>query len=145
MICALSSRSSRGLTAFTLPCVPTGINAGVSITPCVVASRPRRARDERLLVINSNIAGHVRDRRKCRKRIRFGERTRLACWGARPALAKFSFDSCRKFIELFTGKLHFGEPPEPVREPRALPRSARKKFFAASDFPPIFASSASDV
>jgi hypothetical protein len=87
-------------------------------------------------VINSNIAGHVRDRRKCRKRIRFGERTRLA---------KFSFDSRRKFIELFTGKVRFGEPPKPARDPRALPRSARKKFFAASDFPSIFASSASDV
>src|SRR5437899_978034 len=74
MICALSSRSSRGLTAFTLPWVPTGMNAGVSISPCAVASRPRRARDERLLVINSNIAGHVRDRRKCRKLIRKGRR-----------------------------------------------------------------------
>jgi hypothetical protein len=64
---------------------------------------------------------------------------------ARPAFAKFSFDSCRKFIELSTGKLRFGEPPEPAYEPRALPRLARKKFFAASDFPFIFASSASDV
>jgi len=65
--------------------------------------------------------------------------------GARPALAKFFFDSCRNFIELFTGKLRFGEPPEPAGEPRAFPRSALKKFFAATDFPSIFASSASDV
>jgi hypothetical protein len=64
-------------------------------------------------------------------------------WGR--ALAKFSFDSCRKFTELFTGRVRFAESPEPAREPRALPGSARKKFFAASDFPSIFASSASDV
>ena len=35
--------SSSRLTAFTLACVPIGINAGVSITPCAVFSRPRRA------------------------------------------------------------------------------------------------------
>src|ERR1043166_1814499 len=43
MICALSSRSSRGLTVFTEPCVPTGMNAGVSMLPCAVTSRPTRA------------------------------------------------------------------------------------------------------
>jgi len=58
---------------------------------------------------------------------------------------KFSFDSRRKFIELFTGKVRFGEPPKPAHEPRALPRSARKKFFAASDFTSIFPSAGSDV
>src|SRR5438270_878162 len=45
MICAFISRSSRGLTPFTEPCVPTGINAGVSITPCAVVDRPCRAFD----------------------------------------------------------------------------------------------------
>jgi hypothetical protein len=62
-----------------------------------------------------------------------------------PALAKFSFDSRRKFIELLTGKVRFSEPPKPVCESRALSKSVRKKFFATSDFPSIFASSASDV
>src|SRR6202040_2114277 len=61
------------------------------------------------------------------------------------ALANFCFDSRRKFIELFTGKVRFGEPPKPAGEPGALPRFACKKFFTASDFPSIFASSASDV
>src|SRR6266571_799534 len=48
MICAFSSRSSRGLTPFTEPCVPTGINAGVSTTPCAVVKRARRAFEYRL-------------------------------------------------------------------------------------------------
>jgi hypothetical protein len=65
-------------------------------------------------------------------------------WRAHAA-REVSFDSRRKFIELFKGKVRFGEPPKPACEQRALPRSARKKFFAASDFPSIFASSASDV
>ena len=34
---------ARGLTAFTVPCVPTGMKTGVSITPCGVTRRPRRA------------------------------------------------------------------------------------------------------
>ena len=45
MICAPTSRSSAGDTAFTVPCVPTGMKIGVSITPCRVSSRPRRAFD----------------------------------------------------------------------------------------------------
>ena len=31
--------SSRGLTAFTVPCVPTGMKTGVSMTPCAVVNR----------------------------------------------------------------------------------------------------------
>src|SRR2546423_14131167 len=53
MIGALSSRSSLGLTAFTLPCAPTGMNAGVSIAPCPVVSRPCRAPDSRSFVKSS--------------------------------------------------------------------------------------------
>src|SRR5438270_11996919 len=53
MICAFISRSSRGLTPFTEPCVPTGINAGVSITPCAVVNRPCRAFDCRSVVKSS--------------------------------------------------------------------------------------------
>ena len=34
-----------GLTPFTEPCVPTGMNAGVSIMPCTVVNRPRLALD----------------------------------------------------------------------------------------------------
>src|SRR6266436_2121620 len=55
MICAFSSRSSRGLTAFTLPWVPTGMNAGVSITPCPVVSRPERAFVLLSVALTSNI------------------------------------------------------------------------------------------
>jgi hypothetical protein len=43
MTCAPSATSSSGDTVFTDPCVPTGMNTGVSITPCGVTSRPRRA------------------------------------------------------------------------------------------------------
>src|SRR5438874_10953945 len=57
MIWASSSRSSRGLTAFTLPCVPTGIKAGVLITPCAVVMRPRRAFVCRSCARSSNIFG----------------------------------------------------------------------------------------
>src|SRR5437588_10894671 len=55
MIGAFNSRSSRGLTAFTLPCVPTGMNAGVSIAPCAVVKRPCRARDCRSWARSSNV------------------------------------------------------------------------------------------
>ena len=41
MICVPISRSSRGSIAFTLPCVPTGMNTGVSTTPCAVVNRPK--------------------------------------------------------------------------------------------------------
>src|SRR5688572_22595403 len=43
MICVPISTNSRGSSAFTLPCVPTGMNTGVSMTPCFVVSRPNRA------------------------------------------------------------------------------------------------------
>jgi uncharacterized protein len=43
-----------------------------------------------------------------------GERRRLACWRKRPAFVKFE-----------DPKDCFGEPPKPVREPRALPRMLR--------------------
>src|SRR5207237_3734180 len=55
MICALSSRSSRGLTAFTDPCVPTGMKAGVSMLPCAVSSRPTRALVFLSVAFSSNI------------------------------------------------------------------------------------------
>ena len=45
MIGARRSRSSDGLTALTVACVPTGMKTGVSTTPCAVVSRPRRARE----------------------------------------------------------------------------------------------------
>src|SRR2546423_89916 len=40
---APSVRSSSGSTAFTLPCVPTGMNAGVGTSPCAVCTTPARA------------------------------------------------------------------------------------------------------
>src|SRR5260221_7583851 len=43
MICVPISWSSRGSSALTLACVPTGMNTGVSMTPCAVVSFPRRA------------------------------------------------------------------------------------------------------
>ena len=42
-IVAPSSCSCAGVTPFTLPCVATGMNAGVSTTPCAVTNRPSRA------------------------------------------------------------------------------------------------------
>ena len=39
IICAPVSRSRPGSTPFTVPCVPTGMNAGVSTTPCGVVNR----------------------------------------------------------------------------------------------------------
>jgi hypothetical protein len=43
MIEAPSSSSAPCVIAFTVAAVPTGINAGVSITPCGVHNFPRRA------------------------------------------------------------------------------------------------------
>src|SRR5688572_16693407 len=43
MISAPRSSRSRCVTAFTAPCVPTAMNAGVCTTPCGVVSTPRRA------------------------------------------------------------------------------------------------------
>ena len=43
IICAFISSSSRGSMVFTVACVPTGMNMGVSITPWGVCSLPRRA------------------------------------------------------------------------------------------------------
>src|SRR4051812_49033446 len=45
MICAPSAWSSSGEQHFTVAWVPTGMNTGVSIAPCGVATRPRRALD----------------------------------------------------------------------------------------------------
>src|ERR1043166_1536885 len=61
MIWDLSSRSSRGLTALTEPWVPTGMNTGVSITPCAVVSWPRRAFVFLSVAFNSNIPGILED------------------------------------------------------------------------------------
>src|SRR5271169_5940036 len=43
MISAPSSSSACCVSPLTVAAVPTGINAGVSITPCGVVKRPRRA------------------------------------------------------------------------------------------------------
>src|SRR5438477_498283 len=43
MICAPASSRSRWRIALTLPCVPTGMKAGVCTTPCGVVSSPRRS------------------------------------------------------------------------------------------------------
>jgi hypothetical protein len=42
-IVAPSARSSSGSTAFTVPFVPTGMNAGVGTSPCTVRKTPARA------------------------------------------------------------------------------------------------------
>src|SRR3954452_6030951 len=55
MIWEFISSSSRGSKAFTLPCVPTGMKTGVSITPRGVVKRPRRALDPGSVFSNSNI------------------------------------------------------------------------------------------
>ena len=41
-ICAPSAQSSSGWTPFTVPFVPTGMNAGVETSPCAVRSVPAR-------------------------------------------------------------------------------------------------------
>ena len=41
--CAPSARTSSGCSAFTLAFVPTGMNAGVGISPCAVRITPARA------------------------------------------------------------------------------------------------------
>ncbi len=55
MICVPISRNSRGSSALTLACVPTGMNTGVSITPRVVVSRPSRPFDAVSVSNNSNM------------------------------------------------------------------------------------------
>ena len=52
-ICAPSSSSSRGAIALTVPYVPTGMNTGVSTSPCASESRPRRARPDVASSLNS--------------------------------------------------------------------------------------------
>ncbi len=42
-ISAPVSATDCGSIAFTVPAVPTGMKAGVSIVPCAVVMRPRRA------------------------------------------------------------------------------------------------------
>src|ERR1041384_4528160 len=56
MICVPISSNSRESSALTLPCVPTGMNTGVSIRPCPVVSRPRRALVEASDLRSSNTA-----------------------------------------------------------------------------------------
>src|ERR1017187_8920335 len=53
------SHSSRGSSAFTLPCVPTDMKTGVSTTPCGVVNRPRRARELASVFSNLNMARGV--------------------------------------------------------------------------------------
>ncbi len=40
---APTARTSAGWSVFTVPFVPTGMNAGVRIAPCAVESTPARA------------------------------------------------------------------------------------------------------
>src|SRR5678815_5468770 len=47
---------------FTAPCVPTGMNAGVSTSPCAVVITPRRARPSVCVKRNAN-GGALIDRR----------------------------------------------------------------------------------
>src|SRR5688572_5168221 len=54
MISAPISSRSRWSIALTLPCVPTGMNAGVCTTPCGVRNSPRRAPPSVLCRLNSN-------------------------------------------------------------------------------------------
>jgi uncharacterized spore protein YtfJ len=46
MMEAPSSSNASCVNALTVAAVPTGMNAGVSITPCGVLSLPRRADDD---------------------------------------------------------------------------------------------------
>src|SRR5271165_5972937 len=62
MICVPISLSSRGSSALTLACVPTGMNTGVSTTPWGVVSLPRRALVCKSVLRSSNIAGKFRKR-----------------------------------------------------------------------------------
>src|SRR5712692_8270329 len=55
MICVPISRNSRGSSALTLPCVPTGMKTGVSTVPREVVSRPRRACEPASVWSNSNM------------------------------------------------------------------------------------------
>src|ERR1700680_4704201 len=52
MISAPSSSSSSCVRALTVACVPTGMNTGVSISPCGVVSRPRRAPDGSVFAVS---------------------------------------------------------------------------------------------
>src|SRR5271156_904376 len=56
MICVPISRSSRGSSALTLACVPTGMKTGVSTTPCAVVNFPKRAFVCESVLRSSNIA-----------------------------------------------------------------------------------------
>src|SRR5258708_1697467 len=40
---APAARTVSGASPFTVPCVPTGMNAGVATVPCGVISSPQRA------------------------------------------------------------------------------------------------------
>jgi hypothetical protein len=52
-------------------------------------------------------------------RVRIGERTRLACWQWRLAIANFLFDIVRT-------KACFGAAPKAAREARALPGNSQR-------------------
>ena len=57
MIDAPMASSIPGVPALIVPCVPTGMNAGVSITPWEVVIRPRRARDDLDLDVMTKLMG----------------------------------------------------------------------------------------
>src|SRR6185437_5171814 len=54
MICAPVSATESGSIALTVPAVPTGMKVGVSIAPCAVVRRPRRAAPARLDTAKAN-------------------------------------------------------------------------------------------
>src|ERR1700734_433204 len=56
MICVPISSSSRGSSALTLACVPTGMNTGVSTMPWAVRNFPRRALVCASVLRSSNIS-----------------------------------------------------------------------------------------
>src|SRR5215213_2426899 len=56
MLAPISSRCW-AVNAFTAPCVPTGMNTGVSMTPCAVCKIPRRAPPSVYVSVNKKIPG----------------------------------------------------------------------------------------
>jgi hypothetical protein len=54
-ICAPVAATFSGSIPFTVAAVPTGMKAGVSIAPCAVSSRPRRAKPSRARRVKGSV------------------------------------------------------------------------------------------
>src|SRR5688572_28742611 len=83
--------SSRGSKALTLPCVPTGMKTGVSISPRAVVTRPRRA----LLVVSVFNNSHNEGRLKAKGQ-RLTERNSALAFSPQPLALRneiFTFPS----------------------------------------------------